>query len=184
MSRFKYRIAGLLALFGIHAAQAAELSIGVTAPAFALKDQANKIHELADYRGRWVVLYFYPKDDTPGCTTEACKFRDDLGTLRALNVQVLGVSMDDTQSHARFAEKYRLPFPLLADTDGAATRAYGALWSLGPIKFAKRHSFIIDPEGRITRIYRDVKPETHSRELQQDLKALQKRPAGTAKPVS
>ena len=182
--RFKYRIAGLLTLLGIHAAQAAELSVGVPAPAFALKDQANKIHALADYRGRWVVLYFYPKDDTPGCTTEACNFRDDLGTLRALNVQVLGVSMDDTQSHARFAEKYRLPFPLLADTDGVTTRAYGALWSLGPIKFAKRHSFIIDPEGRLAKIYRDVKPETHSRELQQDLKALQKRPAGTAKPVS
>ena len=182
--RFKYRIAGLLALFGIHAAQAAELDVGVVAPVFALKDQANKVHALADYSGRWVVLYFYPKDDTPGCTTEACNFRDDLGTLRALNVQVLGVSMDDVQSHARFAEKYRLPFPLLADTDGVATRAYGALWSLGPVKFAKRHSFIIDPEGRLAKIYRDVKPETHSRELQQDLKALQKRPAGTAKPVS
>ncbi len=177
--RFKYRIAGLLALFGMHAAHAAELSIGVTAPAFALKDQTNKMQALADYRGRWVVLYFYPKDDTPGCTTEACNFRDDLNALRALNVQVLGVSMDDTQSHARFAEKYRLPFPLLADTDGVATRAYGALWSLGPVKFAKRHSFIIDPEGRIARIYRDVKPETHSRELQKDLVDLQKVKADT-----
>ena len=185
MLRFKYRIAGLLALFGMHAAQAAEsmeaslhknshFTVGAAAPAFALKDQAGKVHALADYRGRWVVLYFYPKDDTPGCTTEACNFRDDLHTLRALNVQVLGVSMDDSQSHARFAEKYRLPFPLLADTDGVATRAYGALWSLGPVKFAKRHSFIIDPEGRLAKIYRDVKPETHSRELQKDLVELQK----------
>ena len=183
MLRFKYRIAGLLALFGIQAAQATELTIGTSAPAFALKDQANQTRALADYRGRWVVLYFYPKDDTPGCTTEACNFRDDLGTLRALNVQVLGVSMDDSQSHARFAEKYRLPFPLLADTEGVATRAYGALWSLGPVKFAKRHSFIIDPAGRIAKIYRDVKPESHSRELQQDLKALQKTEPGKHTPA-
>ena len=184
MLRCKYRIAGLLALFGIHATQAAELSVGVVAPAFALNDQTNKVHTLADYRGRWVVLYFYPRDDTPGCTTEACNFRDDLSTLRELNVQVLGVSMDDSQSHARFAEKYRLPFPLLADTDGVATRAYGALWSLGPIKFAKRHSFIIDPAGRIAKIYRDVKPESHSRELQQDLKALQKAEPARHTPAS
>ena len=185
MPPFKYKIAGLLALFGIHTAQATEsvpagqhnispITVGGAAPAFALKDQANKLHALADYRGRWVVLYFYPKDDTPGCTTEACNFRDDLGALRALTVQVLGVSLDDVQSHARFAEKFRLTFPLLADTDGVVARAYGALWSLGPIKFAKRHSFIIDPEGRIAKIYRDVKPETHSRELQQDLVKLQK----------
>ncbi len=188
-----YRVAGLLALLGLHAALAAEameaalpknnpITVGAEAPAFALQDQASKTQALADYRGRWVVLYFYPKDDTPGCTTEACNFRDDLGTLRALNVQVLGVSMDDTQSHARFAEKYRLPFPLLADTGGVVTRAYGALWSLGPIKFAKRHSFIIDPEGRIARIYRDVKPESHSRELQQELKELQKLSSGARQP--
>jgi peroxiredoxin Q/BCP len=195
MLRFKYRIAGLLALFGIHAAQATEsmqasphknshFTVGVAAPAFALKDQTSKVHALTDYRGRWVVLFFYPKDDTPGCTTEVCNFRDNLNTLRALNVQVLGVSMDDTQSHARFAEKFHLPFPLLADTDGAATRAYGALWSLGPIKFAKRHSFLIDPEGRIAKIYRDVKPEAHSHELQQDLKELQKEKSGKHAPAS
>ena len=184
MLRFKYRIAGLLALFGIQAAQATELAIEVFAPAFVLKDQANQAHALADYRGRWVVLYFYPKDDTPGCTTEACNFRDDLGALRALTVQVLGVSLDDVQSHARFAEKFRLTFPLLADTDGVVARAYGALWSLGPIKFAKRHSFIVDPEGRIAKIYRDVKPETHSRELQQDLKALQKTEPAKHTPAS
>lgn len=194
MLRYTRGIVGLLALFGVHATQATEtmeaslhknspVTVGVAAPAIALMDQTRTTHALADYRGRWVVLYFYPKDDTPGCTTEACNFRDDLGTLRAFNVQVLGVSMDDTQSHARFAEKYRLPFPLLADTGGVVTRAYGALWSLGPIKFAKRHSFIIDPEGRIAKIYRDVKPETHSRELQQELKALQKGTAGAVKPV-
>src|SRR4030067_352135 len=103
------------------------------APKFPLLDQEAKTHTLANYRGRWVVLYFYPNDDTPGCTTEACNFRDNLPALRALNVQILGISMDDTKSHARFAEKYRLPFPLLADTEGDVTRAYGALWSMGPI---------------------------------------------------
>jgi len=166
-------LAGLLAMLGLHVAQAAELAVGGTAPGFSLNDQGHKTHTLADYRGRWVVLYFYPKDDTPGCTTEACNFRDAIAAIRALDTQVLGVSLDDSASHARFAEKYRLPFPLLADVDGAVSRAYGALWSLGPMKFAKRHSFIIDPDGRIARIYRDVNPDRHSQEIQQDLKALQ-----------
>ena len=132
------------------------------------------MHALEDYRGRWIVLYFYPKDDTPGCTTEACNFRDDISALTALGVQVLGVSTDDRASHARFAEKFHLPFPLLADTDGSTARAYGALLGFGPLKFAKRHSFIVGPDGRIAKIYRDVQPATHSREIRDDLKALQK----------
>jgi peroxiredoxin Q/BCP len=176
MTLHKRAIAGLLALVGLHTAQAADLAAGDPAPAFTLKDQENTARALADYRGRWVVLYFYPKDDTPGCTTEACSFRDDLPKLRALGVQILGVSMDDSTSHARFAEKFHLPFPLLADTDGSVTRAYGALWSLGPLKFARRHTFIIDPHGRVAKIYRDVKPASHSQELQQDLRALQGAP--------
>ena len=171
--------AGLLALLGLQGVQAGDLTVGHPAPKFTLLDQESKTHTLADYRGRWVVLYFYPKDDTPGCTTEACNFRDDLPALRALNVQILGISMDDTKSHARFAEKYRLPFPLLADTEGDVARAYGALWSIGPLQLAKRHTFVIDPEGRIAKIYRDVKPVSHSRELQQDIKELQKGATGT-----
>jgi len=170
--------AGLLALLGLHSVQADELDVGSPAPKFSLLDQESKSHALADYRGRWVVLYFYPKDDTPGCTTEACNFRDDLPALRALNVQILGVSMDDTRSHAQFAEKYSLPFPLLADTEGDVARAYGSLWSIGPLRLAKRYTFVIDPEGRIAKFYRDVKPATHSRELQQDLRELQKGSAG------
>ena len=176
--------AGLLALLGLHNVQAAELAIGSAAPKFTLPDQESKTHTLAEYRGRWVVLYFYPKDDTPGCTTEACNFRDDLPALRALNVQILGISLDDTKSHALFAEKYRLPFPLLADTEGDVARAYGSLWSIGPLRIAKRYTFVIDPEGRVAKIYRNVKPADHSRELQHDLKELQKGPAGTRKPVS
>jgi peroxiredoxin Q/BCP len=158
-------------LFG---AQAAELAPGQAAPEFALKDQHGALQRLSDYRGKWLVVYFYPKDDTPGCTKEACKFRDNLPEIRALNAQVLGVSVDNAESHARFAEKYQLPFPLLSDGDGAVAKAYGALWSMGPIKIAKRHSFIIDPAGRIAKIYRDVEPERHSGEVISDLKALQK----------
>ena len=167
-------LAGLLAAVGLQTAQADGLKPGDPAPGFALIDQAGQTRALADYRGQWLVLYFYPKDDTPGCTTEACNFRDDISALTALGVQVLGVSTDDRASHARFAEKFHLPFPLLADTDGSTARAYGALLGFGPLKFAKRHSFIVGPDGRIAKIYRDVQPATHSREIRDDLKALQK----------
>jgi len=166
-------LVGLLALFGLHTTQAAGLAIGQPAPEFTLPDQTGKAVGLGDFRGRWVVLYFYPKDDTPGCTTEACNFRDDLPALRQMNVQILGVSVDDSASHARFAEKYHLPFPLLADATGEVAKRYEALTSFGPFKFAKRQTFLIDPEGRIAKIYRDVKASTHSREIQQDLKLLQ-----------
>lgn len=166
--------AGFLAWLGLHSAQADELNIGQPAPKFSLLDQNSKAHTLTHYRGRWVVLYFYPKDDTPGCTTEACNFRDDLPALRDLNVQILGVSLDDTKSHAQFAEKYKLPFPLLSDKDGEVARVYGSLWSIGPLRLAKRYTFVIDPNGRIAKIYRNVKPVTHSRELQQDLKEMQR----------
>jgi thioredoxin-dependent peroxiredoxin len=149
-----------------------QIAVGASAPGFELKDQDTKTHRLGDYRGRWVVLYFYPKDRSPSCTTEACNFRDDLPTLRALGVQILGVSVDNTESHARFAEKCRLPFPLLADHGGAVARTYGSLWSFGPIKFAKRHTFVIDPEGKIARIYRAVQAKAHSRQVIEDVKAL------------
>ncbi len=170
--------AGLLALLGLQSVQADELAVGSLAPKFTLIDQEAKTHSLADHSGRWVILYFYPKDDTPGCTTEACNFRDDLPALRALNVQILGISLDDTKSHAQFAEKYKLPFPLLADTEGKVAHAYGSLWSIGPLRIAKRYTFVIDPEGRIAKIYRDVKPASHSRELQRDIKELQKGKTG------
>ena len=166
-------LSGVLTLLMLGTAHAQGLAVGSTAPAFVLKDQDGNTHRIEDYRGRWVVLYFYPKDDTPGCTQEACQFRDDLPKLRALGVQILGVSMDNAESHARFAEKFRLPFPLLVDEDGAVAKSYEALWSIWPIKFAKRHTFIIDPEGRIARIYRDVKPEDHSRQVMEDIKSLQ-----------
>ncbi len=135
------------------------------APEFELTDQNGRIHSLNDYRGKWVVLYFYPKDDTPGCTKEACHFRDDIVAMQKIDAQILGVSLDSEKSHAKFADKYSLPFPLLADTDGRVAKSYGALTSLGPLKFAKRHTFIIDPQGKVARVYRTVKPATHSNEV-------------------
>jgi peroxiredoxin Q/BCP len=165
-------LGGVLTALGL-TVQAQELAPGAAAPSFELKDQEGKTQRLDDYRGRWVVLYFYPKDDTPGCTTEACNFRDDLPTLRAIGVQIVGISVDDAASHAEFSKKYSLPFPLLVDNDGTVAKAYGSLWSVGPIKFAKRHTFIVDPQGKIARVYRDVKPQEHSRQIIDDVKRLQ-----------
>ena len=169
----KLRVILMGLLFFLNSALAADLQEGAAAPAFELQDQQLKVHKLGDFSGQWLVLYFYPKDDTPGCTKEACNFRDDYHQLKALQSQVIGISLDDTSSHEEFAEKYSLPFPLLADVNGDTARAYGALWKIGPIKFAKRHSFIIDPEGIIRKVYRDVDAETHSQQIITDLKQLQ-----------
>lgn len=154
-------------------ARAEALAPGMPAPEFELLDQYGERQSLAAHRGKWIVLYFYPKNDTPGCTKEACSFRDDIFALRALGVQVLGVSLDSPESHARFAEKHGLPFPLLADEDASVARAYDALFSLGFVKWAKRHTFIIDPQGKLAKIYRDVEPATHSDQVIADVKALQ-----------
>ena len=160
----------LMTMFNL--ARADVLKIDSVAPEFELQDQTGKSHFLADYQGQWVVLYFYPKDDTPGCTTEACAFRDEYRVLSALNTQILGVSMDSIESHADFSEKYSLPFPLLADIDGHVANQYGALASLGPIKFAKRHTIIISPMGKIKKVYRNVDPALHSEEVIGTLRIL------------
>ncbi len=153
----------------------AEISIGEPAPAFKLQDQNNETRQLSDYNGKWVVIYFYPKDDTPGCTTEACHFRDDIYKIRALNAEIIGVSIDDSSSHAKFSDKYGLPFPLLADTDGTVAKSYGCLWSLGPVKIAKRNTFIIGPDGNLAQIYRKVGPAEHSIQIINDLVKLQQK---------
>lgn len=149
------------------------LAVGDPAPDFTLPDQQGEPRSLSDYRGDWLVLYFYPKDDTPGCTTEACSFRDNINRLIAQNAVVLGVSMDTVESHAAFAAEHELPFPLLADPDGEVVARYGALSDFMVVKFAKRQTFIIDPEGRIATIYRKVDPDEHVRDVLDDLKALQ-----------
>ena len=154
-------------------AVAAEVpAVGAPAPEFALPDQAGRTVRLADFRGKWVVLYFYPKDDTPGCTAEACSFRDDQAKLTLLGAQVVGVSLDDSASHAAFAKKYSLPFQLLADTDAKVSASYGAVNNLVVAKFAKRYTFLIDPQGRIARAYLSVDTSRHSAEIIADLKRL------------
>ena len=149
-----------------------ELKIGDSAPEFSLYDQNNKRQTLSDYHGQWLVIYFYPKDDTPGCTREACNFRDDILKIHELNSRVIGISTDDISSHKEFSEKYNLPFPLLADPKGETAKKYAAFFSFWPIKFAKRHSFIINPEGKIVKIYRDVDVKTHSQEIINELTKL------------
>jgi peroxiredoxin Q/BCP len=162
---------GILLIRGV--SFAAEVpNVGQKAPAFKLLDSKEQLHQLSDYAGKWVVLYFYPKDDTPSCTKEACHFRDDLALLEKLGGKVVGVSVDDTHSHAEFTKKYNLPFPLLADNAGKVAASYGALTNLGIIKFAKRYTFLIDPNGLIARTYLSVDTSRHSQEIIDDLKSL------------
>ncbi len=146
--------------------------LGAAAPDFELADQEGQLHSLEDYRNQWVVLYFYPKDETPGCTTEACEFRDNIFAFRDLNAQILGISLDDTESHKAFAENHGLPFPLLADIDGEISAAYGVKTRMFGMTVAKRQTFIIGPDGNIAKHYVTVKPGQHSAEILADLKAL------------
>ena len=171
----KYAIAllifiGLLTFFRSNAAET--LTIGVPAPEFELPDQTGQLHSLEDYRDQWVVLYFYPKDDTPGCTTEACEFRDSIFEFREINAQILGVSFDDVESHLKFAEHHQLPFPLLADTEGKAAEAYGVKTRMFGMTVAKRQTFLIDPAGNVAKHYESVTPATHSDQVLADLKEL------------
>lgn len=156
------------------AAHAESLQAGTPAPHFSLPDADGKTRQLSDWRGQWLILYFYPRDHTPGCTNEAVQFRDALPQFAALKAQVAGVSLDDSASHRRFATDLRLPFTLLADTDGRVAQNYGALFNMGLMKFAKRHTILIDPDGRIAKIYRDVNTDTHAAQLLSDLKELQR----------
>lgn len=150
-------------------AHAESLRMGEPAPTFVLPDASGKPRDMQEFRGEWLLLYFYPKDDTPGCTKEACAFRDGYLELRQRGVQVVGISLDDTASHRAFAEKYKLPFPLLSDVEGKVAKQYDAIWSLGPMRFAKRHSFLIDNEGKLAKIYRSVDPDTHYKQVLSDL---------------
>ncbi len=142
---------------------------GDPAPEFSLADDTGATRHLADFRGQTVVLYFYPKDDTPGCTTEACNFRDDYSAYQQAGVTILGVSPDSPKSHAKFRQKFQLPFPLLADEDHAICEAYG-VW--GQKKFmgkeymgVLRATFVIDTEGKIKKVFENVKPADHSAEV-------------------
>jgi peroxiredoxin Q/BCP len=149
------------------------LKIGDVAPEFSLPDAAGNIVRLSDLKGHRVVLYFYPRDNTPGCTKEACNFRDRYADYQANEIVVLGISTDDAKSHGKFATKFNLPFPLLCDTDAAVATAYE---SYGLKKFmgkeymgVSRNTFVIDPEGKIEKIYLKVKPDSHAADLLSDL---------------
>jgi peroxiredoxin Q/BCP len=149
------------------------LKTGQPAPDFSLYDDKQKKHKLNDYRGQWLVIFFYPKDNTPGCTVEVCQFKNDYANLSAINTVILGMNTDNIESHQKFISQQQLPFPLLSDPTGAVCQAYGSLFKLGPIKFCKRHSIIISPTGNIAKIYRKVNPKTHSQQIIADLKQLQ-----------
>ncbi|MGH8042505.1 MAG: peroxiredoxin [Rudaea sp.] len=152
--------------------------VGQAAPDFKLQDQNGDWRTLAQYRGQWVVLYFYPKDFTPGCTSEVCTFRDDVHKLRKAGAQVLGVSLDDVKSHADFAAKYHVPFPLLADNTQAVAKTYGVYAEHMGFHYARRETFLIDPQGKIAKHYTDVDPKANSGQVLADLAALKEKTAG------
>ena len=149
------------------------------APGFALPDQTGTEHSLEQYLGKWVVLYFYPKDDTPGCTAEACSFRDHFAAFKRAGVVVFGVSVDPVKKHGKFVAKYDLPFTLLSDEEKQVVKLYG-VW--GKKKFMGREylgtsrvTYVIDPTGMIVRVYDKVKPAEHAEEVLADIKAMKKR---------
>ena len=163
------------------------LNIGTRAPDFTLPDQEGKEHRLSDYKGKWVLLYFYPKDDTPGCTIEACTIRDQFKDFTKIGAVVLGVSTDSVASHKKFASAYELPFTLLADVNKEVVGQYGVC---GEKKLMRRRvapdgvlrtymgimrtSFLINPKGNIVKVYEKVKPPVHAKEVIADLKVLVK----------
>ena len=162
----------IIFLLALSSSSIAGLKVGDRAPNFTLQDQDNITHTLSNYEGQWVVLYFYPKDDTPGCTTQACDFRDAVKRIIASKAVVFGLSVDSVRSHKLFAEKYNLPFSLLADETREVSELYDSLSSF--FKVANRNTFIIDPEGNIAKIYLSVNPKTHSEMVLSDLSSLQK----------
>jgi peroxiredoxin Q/BCP len=149
------------------------IKIGNKAPTFSLPDQDGMIRSLSDYKGKKVLLYFYPKDDTPGCTTEACNFRDGYKDFQNMGLVILGVSADSVKSHKKFAEKFKLPFPLLSDEDKKVCEVYG-VWQKKKFMGCEymgivRNSFLIDEEGKIAKIYESVKPLAHAGEVRDDI---------------
>lgn len=153
-----------------------KLKIGDKAPGFELPDQNGTVHKISDSFGKWTLIYFYPKDDTPGCTKEACTIAEAWPDFKKIKLTVFGVSIDSVKSHKKFADKYALPFTILADEDKKLVKAYGVL---GKKKFMGheylgtfRTSFLIDPTGKIAKIYENVKPEIHAEEVLADLKQM------------
>ena len=163
---------------GLQFAFAAMPAVGSAAPDFTLPSQDGTQVSLKDFRGKWVVLYFYPKDGTPGCTIEAHNFQRDQPQYAQRNAVVVGVSVDTTDSHKEFCSKEGLNFKLLADTDKKVSESYGSLMNMGVVKIAARHTFIINPEGTIVKVYTSVDPNKHSEEVLAAFDAMPK-PSGT-----
>jgi peroxiredoxin Q/BCP len=169
-------LCALIAPALIAPAFAATPQVGQAAPTFRLQDQNGHWRSPADFHGHWLVMYFYAKDYEPGCTTEGCRFRDAIAQLRKAGADVVGVSLDDVKSHAEFAKKYHVPFPLLADADRSVATTYGVLTPHMGMHYAKRTTFLIDPQGRIAKVYVDVDPEKNSAQVLSDLATLKAAP--------
>ena len=172
MKTFALLFSLALALPALAADESAPPAVGSSAPAFRLQDQNGAWHTLGEYSGQWLVLYFYPKDFTPGCTKEVCAFRDSITKVRAAGAEVVGVSIDDVASHEKFAKEHQVPFSLLADSSQATAKAYGVLSSKLGFRYARRDTFVIDPQGRIAKHYTDVDPEKNVAQVLDDLAGL------------
>ena len=161
----------VFAALGIVGAASTTLSVGDPAPAFVAQNQEGKTVQLADFKGRPVLIYFYPKDDTPGCTKEACQFRDDYSKFQKKGAVILGVSAQDADSHKNFKKKYHLPFDLLIDSDGKIAKSFG-VGMMPVIGLHQRQSVLIDQHGKISKIYSSVNPQEHSQEVLADLEKI------------
>lgn len=146
-----------------------KLKAGDKAPDFSLPDQEGRLHNISGYSGRWLLLYFYPRDNTPGCTKEACSFRDNYDALKE-KLEIVGVSSDSVDSHKKFADKYTLPFIILSDKQQKTIKNYGT----DELFFAKRTSFLINPKGKIVKIYERVDPSSHTAEILKDVNRFMK----------
>jgi len=145
------------------------LSPGTLAPDFSAKNQDGKLIRLSDFKGKPVLIFFYPKDDTPGCKKEACSFRDEYSKIKKLNIVVLGVSRQDEKSHQEFRSKYKLPFDLLVDKDGTVADAFG-VETIPLLGIFKRQSVLIGPDGKVIQFYKNVDPDTHAQQIMEDMK--------------
>ena len=171
-----FAVVVLLAVgFGVRAMRAGDKApaVGTPAPDFTLNSQEGKSVSLHDFKGKWVVLYFYPKDFTSGCTLEAHNFQRDLGQYEAKNAVIVGVSMQDENSHQQFCTKEGLGFKLLADTKSDVSSQYDSVMNMGVAKLSARHTFLIDPQGKVEKVWLDVKPANHSEEVLAALTQLQ-----------
>ncbi|RZU45302.1 peroxiredoxin Q/BCP [Fluviicoccus keumensis] len=148
--------------------------VGMKAPAFSLPDQSGKVRTLDEFKGRWVVLYFYPKDATPGCTEEAKRFRDQFASFSKQGIVVLGVSLDSVESHKRFADDLKLPFALLSDSQRQLSTKLDVLGGFGPVSYTRRETFLIDPKGEIVTRYKSVDTSQHASQVLADVARLGK----------